>query len=199
MGSDPQQLWRLAAAGDHAAFTTFYRASADIVFAHAKARLKHQADAEDVTGEVFAIAWRKRRSVRFHPRAGILPWLLTTTNNLIRKHYSVAARRARLNPQINDVAAPTDFVDELIGIDEEKLLQQCLQTSLSLLRPKDRQMIEFRFMHKMSHAQIGDLLGMPETTARSRVHRALARARRHFMELYEAAMPTPAMTRGGPP
>ncbi|MEO9010751.1 MAG: sigma-70 family RNA polymerase sigma factor [Nakamurella sp.] len=110
--------WASAAAGDRDAFATFYQWRADTVFTHVRARVHDSVAAQDLTAEVFATAWRCRRKVRFDPDAGILPWLLATANNLLRKHYRAHARLQQELPPISTlVHAQPDLLDELVGDD----------------------------------------------------------------------------------
>lgn len=178
------QLWRQAAAGDRAVFESFYRRHADAVFAHVRSRVDCQADAEDLTAEVFLIAWRRRRSVRVHASAGILPWLLATANNLLWKHYRTQTRHKRALPRPRPPFEQSDVLDDLVSLEDDRRMRDCLRASLDRLKPGERQIIELRFVHGMNYAVIGELLGLPVATARTRLHRALARARQYFVVLY---------------
>ena len=78
-------LWARVLAGEPAAYADLYRRHADRVFTHCFRRLADRTDAEDVTAEAFAEVWRQRDRVQLDDEAGLLPWLLGTANNLLRR------------------------------------------------------------------------------------------------------------------
>ena len=192
MVTGAEALWAQAAAGDHAAFAAFYRGHADAVFTHVWARVDCRADAQDLAAEVFVVAWRKRRSVRFDAASGILPWLLATANNLLRKHYRTQARRSRSVPGQRTTADEPDVLDDLVAVEDDRRVQACLRVALEKLRPEERRVIELRFIRGMSHAAIADLLGVPAATARTRLRRAVEQARRSFFGLYDTDVMSPS-------
>lgn len=113
--TDGQQSAPPSASDDREAYAEIYRAHSSQVFTHFLQRGVARADAEDLTAEVFAIAWRRRAVVEPHPAAGMLPWLLGTANNLIkaaagrspapagRCRGSIGPRMCRTSPKPGDV------------------------------------------------------------------------------------------------
>lgn len=72
----------------------------------------------------------------------------------------------------NHLADPADAID-----DADQAWALCLS-----LPPAQRAAVVLRFYEDLSYAQIGVVLGCPEATARSHVHRALARLRERLTE-----------------
>ena len=89
------EVWTRLQNGDPAAFTAIYDRYAQQVFNHCYRRLLSKPDAEDLTSEVFTIAWRRRTDIRLVDRAGGLPWLLVTANHVMSRH-QLTAKKARL-------------------------------------------------------------------------------------------------------
>ena len=55
---------------------------------------------------------------------------------------------------------------------ERRALGRALQTALGRLRPDQRTVVVLRYESGLSFEEIAQVLGIPESTARSHVHRA---------------------------
>jgi RNA polymerase sigma-70 factor (ECF subfamily) len=175
--------WTQAVAGDPDVFALFYRYYVDRVFSHCYNRLGERSDAEDLTAEVFAICWRSRQKVFFHDEAGILPWLLKTANNLLHDHHRWRTRAVRVLQRLSlqdepDVAA--------VYAEEAELAQETAEALavLRALKPRDREIIELAVIQDLSSSAIAVVLGIPASTARNRLARALRHARDMHAQLH---------------
>lgn len=174
-------LWERAADGDQLAFATFYRRNADVVFHHCRTRVYSRDDAEDLTSEVFTIAWRRRVAVRFSDDGGIVPWLLTTTNLLLKRRHAAVTRRALLLRRIGPPDRSPDSADDVIesvSLDED--VRRAL-AAVDQLRRTDRELIQMCIIEELSAEQVAAILGARTGTVRTRLSRALARARREYL------------------
>lgn len=89
-----EELIRLARRGDRGAFSALFERHARAVYLYAWSMLREDRDAEDVTQEVFVVAWRRLAGIRIL-ETSTLPWLLVTKRNLSRN--ALRARRAPLS------------------------------------------------------------------------------------------------------
>jgi RNA polymerase sigma-70 factor (ECF subfamily) len=128
--------------------------------------LRRQQDAEEAVQEALTRAWRSKESCRT-PEAP-LPWCLQITRN--------EAFRAISKRQMQPDQAPIDEA----GLEDARALEHEPQSltridvnrALSALTPHERLLIELRYSHDYSHAEIAERLEIPEVTARVRLHRA---------------------------
>ncbi len=173
-------LWSRAASGDGAAFAQFYQRHADRVFTHCYRRIGSRDDAEDLVAEVFAITWRHRDRVIPHEEVDILPWLLTTANNLLRHHYRSSVRARRL---LRNIPRADSAPDISLDIVEQAATDQAMRKIASVLdrlRSGDREIIELCVIDGLTPAAVATATGEPPGTVRARLSRALARARRIY-------------------
>jgi RNA polymerase sigma-70 factor (ECF subfamily) len=184
--SPERSLWEQAAAGNADAFATFYERHADRVFAHCVYRSGSRADAEDVTAEVFALAWRERVKVRFSAEADILPWLLTTATNLILEQQRKAARGRRAARRVTVEDEP-DIAAAIADQDELQRDQQRALRVLGELSPADREVIELCVVNGLAPSAVAVGLNAPASTIRNRLSRALGRARAAYRSLDDGA------------
>jgi len=158
--------WMRVHAGDTRAFEDIYRAHADAVFVFCLRRLGAFQDAEDVVARTFEELWKRRARVECDEVRGLRPWL-----------YTVARR------QCGRLAQPPHLVEEVTdtlvgpGIDvvvEEVLNKQAasaLLNALAQLDDGDQVLGTYSFVEGMSSSQIGQRLGVPASTIRSRLAR----------------------------
>ena len=172
--------WEQAAAGDADAFAACYMQYADRVFAHCFVRVGSRAEAEDITAKVFEITWRRRADVYVDAEAGIFPWLLTTANNLIAEHHRATTKLRKLVsrlPRLEDEPDPAITLVEADALDRDLALAM---TVLLALKGQDREVIELCIMHGLSPTSAANSIGISASTLRTRLQRALLRARRLY-------------------
>jgi len=120
-----------------------------------------------VVQEALTRAWRHQSACRT-PEAPI-PWCLQITRN---EALRLMVRRRALTP-----AEPLDASAELrderaLGEGERALTRIDLRRALGALTVHERVLISLRYDRDWSHPEIAAELGIPEATARVRLHRA---------------------------
>jgi RNA polymerase sigma factor (sigma-70 family) len=127
--------------------------------------------AGDIAQEAFGRLWRHRYKV--DASANRKAWLLRVAVNLAidKKRGILAAIRERL--AVQQEADPGDIAVTRLEI-------QAMRAALLRLLPRDRALLALRFEQGLSFPEIGELLGRPEATAKTWVHRALGELRRQL-------------------
>ena len=107
---------------------------------------------------------------RFEGRSSFRTFLFAVAHNVLREHYRA---RHRVNNKVGDIdehsvvdlgAGPTTMVD---GVRE----QRALLLALRRIPLRFQIVLELYFWEELTGAQIGEVLGVPEDTARSRIRR----------------------------
>ena len=179
--ADDGDCWSQALAGDRSGLAVFAATGTPPPSTTtATQRLGDQADrSKTSTAEVFIVALRTGHRVQPHPDAGLRPWLLAVANNLLRRHARARAvagrayRRLRLEreelPDIAESVAETSADAYYLAI---------LRDVLSALPVSDRELIQLCVLQGIAPGVVADITGIRPATVRSRLSRALARARR---------------------
>lgn len=150
-------------------FPDFYRKHYRLILTVAQQRLGTTADAEDVTAEVFRVAW-----VRHDDGAPLtLPWLYTTLRNLIGNEYR---RQGRLGSFVSD-AGPILTGDDSFGPATDDAIE--VRRALRRLSNADRELLYMAYWEELSRAEIASILGISAIAVRIR----LMRAREQFRQL----------------
>ena len=147
--------------------------------------------AEDLAQEAFVKAFRNLAA--FDTRRRLSSWLFRIAHNTGID----ALRKARPVTVDIDAAEPPDLLIAAPAADpvERRALGQAIDRALAELRPDQRTAVVLRYEQGLSFDEIGQVLGIPEATARSHVHRA----RQDLMRLMTAAgwAPGSALQRSG--
>lgn len=192
---DDQELWARIRRHDGDAFAQLYRRHAGRVYAHLLQRVASRHDAEDLTAEVFIVAWNRAAKVRFGPTAGMLPWLLVCANNLLRNRRRSLHRARRALEKVTRVDEP-DPAEQIVDDAEHSANLVTLRTVLGQLSVADQNIIQLCVVQGLSPQTVAETLGKPSGTIRSQLSRALGRAREIYAkhDLRTDSLPTRSAT-----
>jgi RNA polymerase sigma-70 factor (ECF subfamily) len=164
---------------DAAAFERLFRACAADVHGYAISLLRDRAAAEDVTALAFERLYRSRGRldrVRGTPRA----WLFAIARNAALDELR---RRRRQPSEPGDVDAAGGLVGG--GVEELDQVERraALQPALLSLVPREREIVLLKFHGQLTNAELARVLGISESNAGTRLHRALLSLRDACAEL----------------
>jgi RNA polymerase sigma-70 factor, ECF subfamily len=148
-------------AGDEGAVRALVGRYQGLVFALCYRMLSHREDAEDVAQEAFVRAIRNLH--RWDRERPLRPWLLTIAANRCR---TALQRRARQ-------PVPTEFLSHVPdGTPPPGDVAEEIQLALETLRDDYRTCFVLFHQQELSCAQIGEVMGCPEGTVKTWLHRA---------------------------
>jgi RNA polymerase sigma-70 factor (ECF subfamily) len=154
--------------GDHLQdITNLYERHAESVHRYVLRRSDRET-AEEVTAQVFMVAWRRRSAVP----DDALPWLYGVARRALADHRRGLARRQRLGERlrveaIEDTPGPAMLDGELTG-------------ALQRLSATDREALLLRYWEELEPARIAKAMGCSRSTMAVRLHRARLRLRREL-------------------
>jgi len=157
-------------AGD-LAFERLYRSSRDDVYAYVASLLRDSAAAEEVTAAVFERAYRKRN--RFDPARGEpRAWLFGIARNAALDELRRRGRQAELTTEPADLGSLDSHES---AEDSERRL--AVSAALERLEPGERELIALKFFAGLANAEIAQVLGISESNAGTKLHRAMTKLR----------------------
>jgi len=135
--------------------------------------LHDTAEAEDVAQQAVIRAVRKKH--RYRPGSNLKGWIFKITINLARDHLRRKRSKQRLHNLLTlqfkaDQTTQNDPNPELLLIRSEQ--QQAIWSAVNQLSEKHRLPILLRYDFGLPDAEIGDVLGIPHGTVRSRLYHA---------------------------
>jgi len=171
-------LVQLACRGDHDAFAALVDARLATTFRTALAILGNEADARDVTQEIFLRAWRNLPELREPDR--FAAWFGTIIVNTCRT--AIRGRRRRIVREISVGSLPGEG-DQLESRESPHDVRTAdldlLERALDRLSLADRTLLALHHFEHLPLEDIGERLGVPGKTVKSRLfsaRRSLERA-----------------------
>jgi len=163
---DEAELAARARAGDRAAFGTLVERFAAQARRVARAVLQNPDDADDAAQDAFLSALVKLD--QYDPRRPFGPWLMRIVANAAtdRRRRRAVRQTEPLAPELAGGASHPDHDAEL------RVLGERLRVALAQLPERRRLAVVLFDVEGYSHAEIADILGIPEGTARSEVFHA---------------------------
>lgn len=165
---DVATLIHKAQQGDREAVGTLYQAYVRSIYRYVVARVRNNADAEDITADVFIRMVKGLPSYRV-TEAPFGAWLYRIAASRIADYYR--AQNRYTNSEVSE-ALPDDFTPM-----EEQLLQtqsfESLRRALHELSEEHQTILILRFVDRKSHEEVAALLGKTMTAVKSAQHRAL--------------------------
>jgi len=173
--ADLDALLVRTAAGDQAAFSQFYDATASRVLGLIRRLLIDAAQSEEVAQEVFLEAWQS--AARFDPNKGrAQTWILTMAHRraVDRIRASQASRDRDAAVGIRDLPTAYDQVAETV---EVRVEHERVEVAMRTLSEPQRRAITLAYYGGLSQSEVAAELGIPLGTAKTRLRDAMIRLR----------------------
>jgi RNA polymerase sigma factor (sigma-70 family) len=127
--------------------------------------------ADDLLGELFAIAFERRAFYRVE-LADARPWLYGIAANLVRRHHRAEATRYRALARVPFAIVSLDSSPEAVASADAAAVRPRLANALAALKAADRDVLLLLAWGQLDQAEVAAALGIPLGTVRSRLHRA---------------------------
>jgi RNA polymerase sigma-70 factor (ECF subfamily) len=181
MPTDVTDLVTRAKAGDKEAFDEIVKATYADTYTLALRLCTNEEDARDVVQEAYLRAYRSIK--KFRGDAQFTTWLYRITANCANTALSKRNRHRH-----EDIDDQLGLFDERPEINPEEradasLLRDRVSTALAHLPPKLRAVVVLRDVYDLPHEQIAEELGISETAAKVRLHRARKQLRERLFPL----------------
>lgn len=163
------------ARSDPRAFGELYEAHVDAVYRLARSRVRHHAEAEDITAQTFLRALEHLG--RYQPRGKpFRAWLFRIAGNLIHDR----GRRARRDQRTAGPEPPpdkTDLTDPEAWLADPDLVAR-VGVALTRLPLDQQRVVVLRVSQGRSTRETARVLGRSEAATKQLLHRAIAALRR---------------------
>ena len=184
--SDPttaslDELVDAARTGDHAAFEELVRRTSADTYTLARRLVSDDEDARDVVQDAYLRAYRSIG--RFRGDAQFTTWLYRITANCASTH--LGRRRRHRHDELDEEVdvADTSPEHDPAAMATTALLRERLEAAIAELPPRLRAVVVLRDIYDLNHAQIAEQLGITESAAKVRLHRARRRLRTQVFPL----------------
>ena len=164
-----EQLMAKAATGSDTAFEELYRRYARRLKGFFFLQLGGDEElAADATHDVFLRAYEARD--RYQEGRRVDTWLFTIAYNICRNHYRSNAYEAQLLATLD--AEPITNQQIEVQLDQAALDEALAQVLAELPAPL-HQIFSLHYQEELSIPQIAEIVGVPEGTIKSRLHKTM--------------------------
>lgn len=154
-------------------FEALWTAHYTAVFSYVLRRLGDPDVAEDVTSDIFLVAWRRREAVLRKPR----PWLLGVARKAVANHLRGEWRREML---VARIATTLDERPQPGPDDHYDFLTSNVAEAFNALSPLDREVLSLVAWEGLKPREAAKALGIDTARFSVRLHRAKKRMRRNL-------------------
>ncbi|ADU31716.1 RNA polymerase sigma factor [Evansella cellulosilytica] len=144
-----------------------YRKLQPNIYAYFYVKTLHREAAEDLTHEVFYLAFKNFSS--FKGKSTIKTWVFSIAKNVLKNYYRSQKYHQRLTEKMEKEKTITETLENEVVKKENNA--EVLHLIHSLNYP-EKDIVVFRIFGELSFREIGDLLGKSENYARITFHRA---------------------------
>lgn len=170
-----EELIRLVALGDEAAFSELYDAVAPRVFGLVHRVVRDPSQSQEVTQEVFLDIWTQ--AARFDADRGkAMAWIMVITHRraVDRVRSSQASRDRDLRQGIKEYQESYDDVADTV---ESTLEAERVHRALETLTAAQQEAIRLAYYGGYTHQEVAQLLDIPVGTAKTRIRDGMIRLR----------------------
>ncbi|GAB3617117.1 sigma-70 family RNA polymerase sigma factor [Okibacterium endophyticum] len=172
-----RELIAAAIRGDERAFGVFFDLHVEPVYVLALEELGSADDAQDVTQQVFAIAWSKLPKIRLVDGSA-LPWLLTTCRNLTSNRLR-SVRRRPVTENFDDLSHTLAITDEFETVRSRDLIDR-MEKEVAAMPELDQNVYRQILRDGRSYEAVAASLGVSVASVRKRLNRVRNRLRSKF-------------------
>lgn len=167
---------------DEAAFSELVERHLGAVYSFVVRFVGDQHDAEDIVQETFLKAWKSAKSYR-EEASKFKTWVLRIARNTaidhLRKKKHIPFSAFDTEEGVNVLAETVPDSEEL---PDEKLAKamdaESLTHAMQSLSPESREILLLHYTNGLTFLEIGEMLGQPQNTVKSRHHRAVLSLRK---------------------
>ena len=163
-----------ASTGESAAFGLLYDRHVAAIYRYVYYRVRDDADAEDLTSEVFMRALKAMP--RYEPRQAFLAWLYRIARNAVIDR----ARKGNRRVSFEDALKHPDASDRIVEPEAEVLAHSdntAIRAALGKLTPLQQEVIVLRYLEGFSTQEVARIVGKREGTVRGIQFRAIGALR----------------------
>ncbi len=188
MQGDDVKLIQRILAGDENAFESLVQKYQRQVHTHALRKIGDFQIAEDITQETFLRVYQKLDTLN-NP-AQFSKWLYAIVNHLCIAWFRKNRLQIRSLQEIHISATAEETYSRYIATEHAKAMvesqRDLVKKLLTTLKEDDREVITLHYFEEMTSSEIGETLGVPENTIKSRIRRARQRLRKYAFMIREA-------------
>jgi RNA polymerase sigma-70 factor, ECF subfamily len=176
---------RDVAAGNSYAFACLYDETCSLVYGIALRVLRNEADAEEVTSDVYTQIW-KNAATFDAARGSVNAWLtmLARSRSIDKLRSRARARKEESLDVITNIASSEETPERSSWLGQQRAR---VRTALQSLSPEQREAIELAYFSGLTQVELAERLKQPLGTIKTRIRLGMIKLRQSLQSVSEAA------------
>jgi RNA polymerase sigma-70 factor (ECF subfamily) len=160
--------------GEHDAFRVLFDRLHDRMFTYAVSHTGDRDRAMDIVQETFVDLWKQLPRFQYRSDDEFLGFVFLVLKRKLARHYAMSRREPySLDERPESLGGEDSVLERSVEHEDHRWLLSCVDA----LSERSREVIVLRHWSGFSFAEIAKILGITETAARVRHHRATAELR----------------------
>jgi len=176
---------RDAAAGNTRALASLYDETCSLVYGIALRILRNEADAEEITSDVYSQVWRNASSFD-GTRGSVNAWLtmLARSRSIDRLRSRARARKEETLDLAVNVPCAGETPERASWLGQQRSI---VRRALETLSPEQREAIELAYFSGLTQTELAERLQQPLGTIKTRIRLGMIKLRERLQYASEAA------------
>ncbi|GAB6123644.1 RNA polymerase sigma factor [Dysgonomonas termitidis] len=166
--------WLSFVNGDKEAFADFYNQGYNILYSYGMGLGMDSQQVRDIIQDIFIRLYTN--SDLINDLYTIKPFLLRSVRNAFLNIKKTENRHTDFE-QINFELRYSIITDDIEDTEKQEHLKLRIKNILSVLTPRQKEIIYLRFIHQMDYEEISQIMSLSGQAARNLLHRAITKAR----------------------
>lgn len=171
------------AAGDQTALDELLQCHWSPLLTYIESLVGDRDVAEDIAQETFLYLWERR--ARWDTTGSVRALLYRVARSHSLNHVRYQRVRARWASRVEAVQRQFGWTPTPLQVLERAELRSALEDAIAALPPRRREVFQLGYLHACRHAEIADIMGISEQTARNQMSAALTDLRRTLAAILE--------------
>lgn len=171
------ELWLSFISGDKEAFSIFYKKMYEQLYSYGLNLGTSTDQIRDIIQELFIKIYTKPEQIK--EVSTIRSFLFVSVRNAFINQEKYKSRHVRLS-DIESFSFSYSIENTKIEDEEElKSIKDRVDRIISMLTPRQKEIIYLRFLHQMEYEEIAKVMDMSEQAARNLIYRAMEKVRKN--------------------
>lgn len=176
---DSKIKWQQFIGGDHKAYSWLYKTYIQVLYSYGTRFTSDHELIKDCIQEVFTTIWKNRNNLALPDNVKV--YLMVSLKNSLIRHLYKNELFQKYDPDETIIFSLESTVEEeFIENEESSHLQQKIKEIISILTPRQQEIIFYRFIQELSFDEICSLMDLNYQSAQNLIQRSLKKVRENY-------------------
>jgi len=179
--AESREIWSRFLSGDNAAFTQLYNEYVQILFRYGSRFASDGELIKDCIQDIFTTLYKERNSLG-PPPTNVKVYLFVSLKNNLARALQKKSKQERIYPEMDFFLLEPTVEEQLINNESSGNLQNQIEKILSVLTPRQKEIIYYRYLQELDFDEICTLMHLNYQSAQNLIQRSIKKIKEFFSE-----------------